>query len=127
MNHNVGVRPFAEVAVDNYPARSVLVRRCKLQHNNYLHARERASTGVLVRGSGLGGRVIHDLCNNNVERPVQPSPWGAQPHDLHADSSPSLLEVIPVPFVDGPAEVESPAVSEDEPRPERRHTTRVAP
>ncbi len=127
MNHNVVVLPFAEVPVDNYLARSVLVRPCNTEHNNYFNECESASTGVLVRGSDLDGRVIHHVAHNNVERPVQPPPWGPQPHDLDADGPPLLLEVLPVPFVDGQEGIESPAVSEDEPRPEQPHRAMVAP
>ena len=69
-----------------------------------------------TREPALVSRVVHNLRNNNLERPVQASPRRAQPLDANVMLAPSFLEAVAVPSIDR-IEVERTAVSEVQSRP----------
>lgn len=124
MAHNQTGVLFAEAHANGLLNRSVLVRSLPMTHNAQLRERQGTST-VVPSGEG---RLLDPLllirCNNNIERPVQPSLRGTQPFYSHVERPPLRLDHVPVPLADR-LQVERSAIPEVQARPQLRHVLTI--
>jgi hypothetical protein len=117
MQQNVWSLLFGEAHTHGFRRGSVLVRLGRIQRNIHSRTRQRTSTPVYEREGGSVAPFLLFRCNDNIERLVEPPLRGAQPFDLYADRTPSLLDNLAVPFTDR-SQVERAAVPEVQARPQ---------
>ena len=122
---NVNRSLFAEVLERGFLDTTVLVRSFATHHNLHYGTRQGTSTDV----SSGEGRLLDPLmlirCNDNVERPVQPSLRTSQPFYPDVYSPPLVFHEFAVPLTDR-LEVELAAVAESQPRPQHGGTVACA-
>ena len=93
-----------------------------------MHYRTDQGTSTVV--SSGEGRLLDPLllirCHNNIQRPVQSSLRGTQPFYPDVYSPPLGFDTLPVPLTDR-LQVERPAISEVQTRPQLRHASQPTP
>ena len=116
-NNNNPCGRFAEVGRWITGGGSVLVPMLEASHNIHFGTRQGTGTDVLVRESGLLGRVVHIGPDITFQQVVQPAPGREHPLDANVDRAPLALEVLRLPVVHRLRAIQRATVSEVKPCP----------